>query len=235
MTKLGKILVVFTVAASLAMLGFAAVTIIGGPNWEVQAAQIPGYTFERTAGETPMWEVTDSVTSQKVGQPTPVLAAAVLAAQKHRRDKIQADITAIDAQLPGVLAETERARDLIAKDIAALNRREELVVAELNQVHEESDALSTEGVAATQEATNIHNEVVRRREDVYRLEGELAAVRADKFRLTEQYKKLRDAVIRVRLVASTLEDRKVQLEQEVGPEAAPDAAPGAEPPYDPTN
>lgn len=217
MTKIGKVLVVFTTAAALAMLGFASVTVIGGPNWEAESEELSGYTFSRTTGEQPVWEVTDSVTGQKVGQGTPVLAAAILAARKHLREKQNAEIRQIEGLVPPLNEEATRAKSLIEKDLAALTRREELITAELDDLGQQADTVSNEGVQKTQQATELHNEVVRRREDVYRLEGELAAVRADKYRAIEQYKKLRDSLIRTRLVASTLEERKLQLEGGAAP------------------
>ena len=60
MTKFAKCLVVFAVGASFAFLGFAWVSMMGGPNWEAEAAALPGYAI--TKGDDGKWKVTERAT-----------------------------------------------------------------------------------------------------------------------------------------------------------------------------
>ena len=83
MTFLSKILLVLVFFASIAFMGFAAVSAVGGPNWSKEKDALTDYVFEHQAGENPIW----SVKTRRGGEQlttSPVLAKVIVAAQKHK-------------------------------------------------------------------------------------------------------------------------------------------------------
>ncbi len=85
MTKFGKCLVVFAVGASFAFLGFAWVSMMGGPNWDAEAAALPDYTIQKTGDK---WTVNERVGGASVSvQRSTVEAAAIIAAREDLREE----------------------------------------------------------------------------------------------------------------------------------------------------
>jgi hypothetical protein len=58
MTTIAKCLVVFAVFASFAFLGFAWVSMMGGPNWDAEASALPDYSIQKSGDK---WAVTERV------------------------------------------------------------------------------------------------------------------------------------------------------------------------------
>ena len=54
--EIGKVLAIFISVAGIAFLGFAAVTAVGGPNWQAQMEDpdLGNYLFERSDSVPPL-------------------------------------------------------------------------------------------------------------------------------------------------------------------------------------
>jgi chromosome segregation ATPase len=208
-TKFGKCLVVLIVAASFAILGFAWVSANGGPNWDAEARALPGYTIEKSSGK---WSVTDRQTGAAVSvqQPT-VEAAAVLAARKDMKSKMDKETAELKTDAAAYRAKLVKARKDNEADVKALEARVKELNEQLTALDEKILGLSNEVVKHSQEAQAIRTEVAKRREDVYRLARELEELRGDKFRADQLASRLRDQLYRLDGVAMALESRNRQL------------------------
>ena len=182
MTKIGKCLVVFVVGASFAFLGFAWVSMMGGPNWDAEAAALPDYTIQKS--DDGRWTVTERVGAASVSvQPSSTVeAAAIIAARDDLQKKQQAEIDRLKKETKDFQADTAEIQKFNAADVKALAAR----VQELNQQLEGLNTkilnLSNDVVKRSQEAQAIRTEAAKRREDVFRLTRELREIRADNFR-----------------------------------------------------
>jgi predicted RNase H-like nuclease (RuvC/YqgF family) len=213
MTKFGKCLVVFAVAASFAFLGFAWVSMMGGPNWDAEAAALPEYSIQKTGDK---WTVTERVGGATVSVPrSSVEAAAIVAARDDLQKKQQSEIDRLKQETKEFQSATAEIRKFNAADVKALDAR----VTELNQQLEGLNtkilSLSNDVVKRSQEAQAIRTEVAKRREDVFRLTRELREIRADNFRADDLQKRLRDQLIQLNGVEIALESRNKQLHSEV--------------------
>ncbi len=85
MTKFAKCLVVFAVFASFAFLGFAWVSMMGGPNWDAEASALPDYSIQKSGDK---WSVTERVGGATVSVPrASVEASAIIAARDDLQKK----------------------------------------------------------------------------------------------------------------------------------------------------
>jgi predicted RNase H-like nuclease (RuvC/YqgF family) len=215
MTKIGKCLVVFAVGASFAFLGFAWVSMMGGPNWDAEAAALPDYTIQKA--DDGKWTVTERVGGASVSvQPSSTVeAAAIIAARDDLHKKQQTEIDRLKAETKEFRAGLAEVQKFNAADVKALAAR----VQELNQQLEGLNAkvlnLSNDVVKRSQEAQAIRTEAAKRREDVFRLTRELREIRADNFRADDLQKKLRDQLVQLKGVELALESRNKQLRSEV--------------------
>lgn len=236
MTTISKVFVVFTAAACIAFMAFVIVTAAGGPNWETEARQVPGYYLELAGGETPQWVVKSRLTGEQVAQGMTSQPQAIVSARRKIREEQQAEITKLDADLTKVKAELAEAKQLIQIDVEAIEKREAELETELASLRQQIQAAANEGIQKAQQAQAVQAEAVRRREDVYRLENELEEIRTDRFRAQAQAKKLSDQLVLVEGNLERLHRRNDQLKQQVTPddynkEAQPaDAQPPAGPP-----
>jgi outer membrane murein-binding lipoprotein Lpp len=216
MTKFAKCLVVFAVGASFAFLGFAWVSMMGGPNWDAEAAALPGYEFAKDADGK--WKVTERATGQSVpvsASPT-VRASAILAARKNLADKQEAEIKALagpTADYKKKLAEAKKFNEI---DTKAMEARVQQLNTQLQTLNAKILELSAEVVKRSQDAQSIRNEAAKRREDVFRLTREMTEIRTDHFRSEALERKLRDQLVRLDGVIASLESRNKQLRDAVG-------------------
>src|SRR5580704_3514322 len=89
MTTIAKCLVVFAVFASFAFLGFAWVSMMGGPNWDAEAFALPDYSIQKSGDK---WAVTERVGGATVNVArASVEASAVIAAREDLQKKKQAE------------------------------------------------------------------------------------------------------------------------------------------------
>lgn len=218
MTTISKCLVVFTAAACIAFLAFVGVTAFGGPNWRAEASELDGYYIDQSEGDSPQWVVLSRDTADQVAGGTVVMPQAIVTARRQIRDEQQAEIDRLDRDLAETETRLNEARQLIEDDVEAFERRESELVAELDELQQQIEQLSNEGIRNSQQAQAVRAEAERRREDVYRLENQLEELRTDKYRAHEQAKRLRDQLIRVGGTVDRLERRKEQLEKSVAGE-----------------
>lgn len=216
MTTIGKVLVIVTAAASLAFLGFAAVTLVGGPNWEAEATQLPDYIIERVEGEVPTWSVKTRRTGESVAQGLKSLSAAVVAARKDLKQKQETKLGQINGDIPKVEQDLKATKQAIEVDIQAMDRREAELVAELTTLNNRIEQLSEDGLAKSREAQAVRIEVEKRREEVFRLRNLLSALQTDHFRSDDQARKLHELLTRLQGDIDRLERRYEQLKQQLG-------------------
>ncbi len=216
MTKVAKCLVVFAVGASFAFLGFAWVSMMGGPNWAAEAAALPGYEFVK--GDDGHWKVTDRASGKAVtvsNSPT-VLASAILAARKDRADKEEAEAKSLAAPTASYKKKLDEAKKFNQIDLKAMEARVTQLDAQLQDLNTKILQLSGDVVKRSQEAQLIRSEATKRREDVFRLTRELAEIRTDHSRSEDLERKLRDQLVRLDGVIASLESRNKQLRDALG-------------------
>jgi len=215
MTKIAKCLVVFAVGASFAFLGFAWVSLMGGPNWDAEAAALPGYNIAK--GEDGNWKVTERTSGQTitVSKPT-VQAAAILAARKDLADKQQAEIKSLQGPTEDYKKKLDEAKKLNAIDTKAMEARVVQLNTQLQELNTKILQLSSEVVKRSQDAQAIRTEAAKRREDVFRLTRELTEIRTDHSRSEALERKLRDQLVRLEGVIASLENRNKQLRAAIG-------------------
>ena len=224
MTKLGKVLVVFVTVMSLAFAAFIGVTAVGGPNWSAMADELSDYTFKKTGGEVPVWEVTYRVTGEGLGS-SKSLPEAILDAQRHQKRIHAEKLQRLDASIEGLQQTIEFETNAAEIDKAGIEARFNALREQLDQVETEIANLTVEGTEQAQLAERIRNEVEARRTDVARLASELAQVRVDHFQVQEQITQLEQRLIRLNGQIDRADRRKTQLESEAGTENAYNPAP----------
>lgn len=226
MIKISKVLVVFTTAACLAFLGFAAAVSIGGPNWQrIAAEELSEYDFERSIGENPTWSAKHRTSDESVGSDAN-LAAVVVKALEHKKRRVDSRLNgdpgvnrpAIDEQIRVTTARLDEARQLAEKDAAALKKYEEQLVQQLQQLNQTIAQVSQQIVQKTQEAEAVQVETDERRGDVVRMQEQLQALEEDRDRIVAQQEQLRDRIRRLEGTNGRLERRKEQLQQRAEPE-----------------
>src|SRR5205823_2167592 len=96
---LAKCLVVFAVGASFAFLGFAWVSLIGGPNWDAEAAALADYSIEKENAPDGKWSVKERTAGRTVTVPAPsVQASALIAARRDLKAQQDAEATKLEAE-----------------------------------------------------------------------------------------------------------------------------------------
>jgi SMC interacting uncharacterized protein involved in chromosome segregation len=215
MTKFAKCLVVFAVGASFAFLGFAWVSMMGGPNWGAEAAALPGYEF--TKGEDGKWKVTERATGQSVTVKSPtVRAAAILAAREDLTKRREDEIKNLSGPTAAYKKKLDEAKQFNAADTKAMEARVKELNAQLEALNTQILALSSNIVKQSQNVQQVRDEAAKRRADVFRLTRELAEIKTDHFRSEELERKLRDQLVRLDGVIASLESRNKQLREAVG-------------------
>lgn len=219
MQRFSKILAVFVAVSALAFMGFAAANLAGGPNWNAERKAVSDdYVFEYTEGETPTWAVktrrksSETQEIETVASSLKSLPAAVIAAQKHRAEYEKNEVKRLADLIPPVQTRLEQTKTLIDADLAALKKHGEDLSAALEQMNEQIDKVSMDGVATAHETQTKRSEADRRREDVFRLKSQLDEIQTDKFQILEQLRQLGDQLVRLNGVLDRLERRKAQLE-----------------------
>lgn len=229
MTRISKVLVVFTAAASLAFVGFAAAVAVGGPNWQrIAEEELPEYVFERTVGENPQW--TAKLRGEEQALATDAnLAGVVVKALEHKNQRLQTKLNGdparneppLEQRIQITQAWLDEAKQLAEKDQAALQQYEQQLVQQLDQLNRAIEQVSQQIVRKTQEAQAVQAETEERRGDVVRLQEQLEALQEDRDRVVAQQEQLRDRIQRLEGTRDRLERRKRQLQERSGPGAEP--------------
>jgi hypothetical protein len=214
MTKFAKCLVVFAVGASFAFLGFAWVSMMGGPNWAAEAASLPGYEF--TKGEDGRWKVTERATGQAITVKSPtVRASAILAAREDLAKKREDEIKSLSGPTAAYKKKLAEAKKFNEVDVKAMDDRVKELNAQLEALNAKILVLSADIVKRSQDTQLVRDEAAKRRADVFRLSRELTEIKTDHFRSEELERKLRDQLVRLDGVISSLESRNKQLREAV--------------------
>lgn len=211
MTKVAKVLVVFTTVMSLAFLAFVGVTAVAGPNWQGTAAALDGYTFERTGGDNPQWKVTERVTGKDLGSKAN-LPEAIVAAQNDRTQAQAARVATLDQEISNVRQTLDMEKPAADQDKTGVQVRLQRLRETLDRLDSEVLQLTQQGTQTAQQAEAVRAEAAARRADVARLQNELAAVRADHYRVEEQINRLRQRLIRIGGQIDRAERRQEQLQ-----------------------
>jgi hypothetical protein len=215
MTKFAKCLVVFAVGASFAFLGFAWVSMMGGPNWDAEAAALPGYEIAKS--QDGKWTVKDRTTGQNINvAPATVHAAAIVAARKDLADKQDAEAQKLGTPTATYKKKLAEAQKLNQTDVKAMDARVQQLNSQLVDLNTKILGLSGEVVKRSLDAQAIRTEAAKRREDVFRLTREVSEIRTDHFRSEELERKLRDQLVRLDGVIANLENRNQQLREAAG-------------------
>lgn len=224
MNTISKTLVVFVTVASLAFLGFAAVNLLGGPNWEADLQELTEYSYEKSDGPVPEWTLTHRQSGDKV-QTSRVLAELVAAALKDQTQRQQAQVGELQEAIPRLESGLAQAKALNARDRAAMQAREQVLAQRLKQIDDQVNEAALAGINTYRQAMAVRDVAERRREDVFRLEDQLAEIEVNVYQIIEQKRRLQDLLIQYRGVNERLEQRNGQLQQQLNP---------TKPPYDET-
>ncbi|MEX0701067.1 MAG: hypothetical protein WD069_03140 [Planctomycetales bacterium] len=217
MTIISKVLAVFVAAASLAFLGFVAITLKAGANWEGEARRVEQYRFPKTEGEKvtytaePLPHRKDRIDLQPVPS-TSVLADAIIKAQANIQDQYKKRIDALDQQIALTEQAIQGFQAATVVDREALQRREAELVALLEAAQKQIEDLTNQGDAQSRQATAIQTTARDRREDGYRLANQLETIRAEQHRWLSQKKILVDRLVRLRQSIASLERRQARLQ-----------------------
>ena len=218
-TTFSKCLSVFVTLAALLFLGFAAVTLVGGPNWSARTEDLADYDFKESEGEKPEWSWTRRSDQQTKKANPPILPAAIAAARADLKSKQDTRIQDLKKQITAAKAKQTEADKLIAEDLAALANREKLLLAERGEIAGKIDAQqqkNTEkikGTAQTRGTQSVRDEIALRREDVYRLRSQLEEIQTDRYRATRQREKLEDLLTQLQGDIRKLQRRQEQLKK----------------------
>lgn len=216
MSTISKTLVVFITAASLAFLGFAAVNLLGGPNWEAELQQLTEYSVEKSDGPIPEWTLTHRRSGEKVTS-SRILAQLVAEALKDQTRRQQEEITRLNENIPKVQRSIEQATALNARDRQAMQTREVALAGLLQETNRLANEAALAGINKYRQAMAVRAVAERRREDVFRLREQLAELDVETYWLVEQKHRLQDLLIQYQGVNQRLYNRSNQLRRLLNP------------------
>jgi hypothetical protein len=201
----------------VAFLGFVAVSLLGGPNWQakMEAADLKDYSFEASGDEIPTWTVKRVHGGDGVGGATKIAPKAIEEARKDLKSKQVSEADSLEKDLKywqDQLAEARKFTEQDAKGVELRLKELDDELAALNKKIEEVSAIVTE---RAQQVRAKQAEADRRLEDIRLYEAQLEELRTDRFRALEQQKILRDQLIRFRGTNDRLQRRNDQLKQEL--------------------
>ena len=184
MTKLSKILCVALLVGSLAFLGVASLTTMGGVNWRVERDELTGaYVFDKAVGETTTYSVKARRGDRALASGTKSLAAVVT---KARADMVAQQ----DNQIKDLQAKTEqRGKEKafwekpLQIDQAAMTARSDKLDVELAAIRKKIDAISKKNIELVQGTQKTLTTNESRREEIYRLVSQLEEIQIDLFQI----------------------------------------------------
>ncbi|MCH9653871.1 MAG: hypothetical protein K0U86_11985 [Planctomycetes bacterium] len=215
MTLFSKILLVLVLFASIAFMGFTAVSSVGGPNWYREKDAMTDYLFEYQPGENPIWAVKTRRAGEQIST-SPVLAKVIVAAQKH---KIQQQNEKIE-QATKTIAPLEKAiknwKQINQVDSEAMNLMAEDLKGKILALDSEITQLANEGIKISQQTLEVNQQAAERRADVFRLQDQIEEIRNEKYLTQEQQKTLRDYIARIEGKVQRLQRQKESLQKATG-------------------
>lgn len=217
-TKIGKCLAIFTALCGIAFLGFAAATVVGGPNWRARMddEDLRDYTFEASDDPEPVWSAKRLLGDEAVGTSSKIAPQAIVAARTDLQSKQLAEQEELETRLDRAKEDVAEAEKFIAEDKAAVDLRIAELEQELDAVNKKIEEVSNTIQQTAQQVRATQALAGRRQEDVRLYEAQLVQLRTDRFRILEQQKILRDQLVRIRGENDRLERRNEQLKQATG-------------------
>ncbi|WP_417379379.1 hypothetical protein [Gimesia sp.] len=214
MTLLSKILLVLVLFASIAFMGFAAVSAVGGPNWSKEKDALTDYVFEHQTGENPTWSVKTRRGGEQLST-SPVLAKVIVAAQKHKLQQQNEKLDKVTKTIEP-LKKTIKNWELINQvDRTAMKDKAAELKQKMVQVDQQVNQLANEGIKIGQQTLEVNQEASERRADVFRLRDQIDEIRNERFLANQQQKTLRDYIDRIQGKIQRLQRQKVSLEKVV--------------------
>ena len=217
MTRFGKVLAFFVLVVSLSFMGIAAVTALGGVNWDdEQKKLLSEYAFEEQPGEQPTWNVkarSEHPKTAKVSSTSGLksLAAAVVWARDDQLKTEKARLALYTEQTSSLLEQAKDFSEKVRQDLAAMQARGDALDVELAQVNKEYAQLADEVITIADKTRATLRTSAARREEVFRLQNQLDEIRTDLFQIREQQQRLRDLLVRTGSVSARLKRRQLQL------------------------
>jgi hypothetical protein len=217
MTRFSKVLAVFVFSASLAFMGFAMVTVLGGPNWDLKVdalARDHSLSFEYRGKESG-WDVKD----HRKQPPEQVatgksLPEVVVKAQRKLIDVRKAESEAIAKETEEVVKRQAREQPAIATDVAAFEKRFQVLIQQLKELHLQAIEESKKAVTKSEEAKAIRQVAALRRDELIQLRNQLDVLRTQKSTALKEQKRLEDLVNQAKAVLADVELRKELLESD---------------------
>ncbi len=212
MTKIGKVLCVFVLIISLAFLGVASVTVMGGVNWRVERDTVTGdYVFDKAVGETTTHSVKARRGDRALASGTKSLAAVVIKA--HDDMVVQRNKQIQDLQAKTKLTNDEKDfwEQPLEIDKESMTARSDKLAVELATIREQIDGISKKNIELVQGTQKTLTTNESRREEIYRLLSQLEEIQTDLFQIKEQQKRLRSLLVRTSGVVGRLKRRQQQL------------------------
>ncbi|WP_417390259.1 hypothetical protein [Gimesia sp.] len=214
MTLLSKILLVLVFFASIAFMGFAAVSAVGGPNWSQEKDALTDYVFEYQAGENPIW----SVKTRRGGEQlttSPVLAKVIVAAQKHKLQQQNEKLDEVTKTIEPLKTSIKRWELINKVDRTAMKDKATELKQKIVQLDQQIIQLANEGIKIGQQTLEVNQEASERRADIFRLRDQIDEIRNERFLAEQQQKTLRDYIDRIQGKVQRLQRQKESLEKVV--------------------
>ena len=214
MTRFSKILLVLVLFTSLAFMGFAAVSSVGGPNWEKEKDSLTDYLFELQPGENPTWSVKTRRGGEQISS-SPVLAKVIVAAQKDKIQKQNEKIDQVTKSIPPLENAIKNWTSINKVDREAMNLKAADLREKITALEMEIAQLANEGIKISQQTLDVNQQASERRADVFRLQDQIDEIRNEKYLTQEQQKTLRDYIARIEGKVQRLQRQKESLEKAV--------------------
>jgi chromosome segregation ATPase len=215
MTRFSKILLVLVLFTSIAFMGFTAVSSVGGPNWVKEKDAMTDYLFDFQPGENPIWSVKTRRGGEQISS-SPVLAKAIVAAQKHKIQQQNEKIEQVTKTIPPLEKAIKNWQQVNQVDREAMSLTAVDLKEKISALNSEITQLANEGIKISQQTLEINQQAAERRADVFRLQDQIEEIRNEKYLTQEQQKTLRDYIARLEGKVQRLQRQKEALEKTVG-------------------
>lgn len=223
MNTLGRVLVVFTAAASLGFAAFAGALVSGGPNWRAEAAA-PSFAndlaLEERAGPPAQFTVKDRVTEQQIASST-LLPEVLVQGRQKQLQNAQTALTETNQKIEQLKPRIAELSGRIAVDLKAADMRLQLLQEQLRKVEEQTQAVTTQIQQKSVEAQSIRSEAEERRNEGLRLKNQLELLRNDLYAAQKQRDALADELVRLKEIDQRLARRNQQLKNQLEGKESP--------------
>lgn len=217
MNTLGRILVVFTAAASLGFAAFAGALVSGGPNWRAEAAT-PSFATDLALEERPgppsQFTVKDRVTEQQIASST-LLAEVLVQGRLKQVQNAQAALTETNQKIEQFKPLITEATIRIAADLKGADARLQILQEQLRQVEAQVQTVTTDIQQKSVEAQTIRADAEERRNEGLRLKNLLELLRNDLYAAGKQRDALADELVRLQEIEQRLSRRNQQLKAQL--------------------